>query len=385
MHAARTTPRTVTTPHPSNAASDEEILEISDPKNPRKRFYVIERILDHRYDQKHHYTYYLVKWAGYPDSENTWESKHSFPDQRPIEEYRARIAEEKAAQKALLGEPSKPKPKPKKRKSDQHTNSIVAQSSSKKSKRGQSSSAPPNIDQEASSSNSAPQTCPPIDSIEAIPDAFNSLLNESAEPFTQVSSSSPVSRPQPQSLHSTPFGTSRQSINLPTADHMPTPSAAPIPSITPIRSAPEETVSVPNFPQHFVSGSSSSSSSIPNHPNNTITPTNIQTNSSSPKIATAKDSNQPPALIPTPTTTTPTLSPNIPNHFLELHTWDPYIRYISAITDPTTDKEIRNIDNSLPDRLMVQITWHDGTLPHGETTSLVSMRVARMRCKDAVE
>ena len=46
---------------------------IPKPVSLPEGYFEVERILDKRTKGKA--TYYLVQWAGYPDSENTWEPK----------------------------------------------------------------------------------------------------------------------------------------------------------------------------------------------------------------------------------------------------------------------------------------------------------------------
>jgi transposase InsO family protein len=47
--------------------------------------YEVERILDHRFDEDDHTTYYLIKWKGYPDP--TWEPYANINDRRLITNY----------------------------------------------------------------------------------------------------------------------------------------------------------------------------------------------------------------------------------------------------------------------------------------------------------
>jgi hypothetical protein len=56
-------------------------------KSSRSKSYVVERILDHRVDPKTHDRLFLVKWEGYPPSENTWEPAANFDQLALITSY----------------------------------------------------------------------------------------------------------------------------------------------------------------------------------------------------------------------------------------------------------------------------------------------------------
>jgi hypothetical protein len=59
------------------------ITEI-EPVNPNIK-YEVEEILDHK--QVRNYIKYLVKWIGYPYSENTWETKTTLKNLKKFAEY----------------------------------------------------------------------------------------------------------------------------------------------------------------------------------------------------------------------------------------------------------------------------------------------------------
>ncbi|KAL6057329.1 hypothetical protein QOT17_015576 [Balamuthia mandrillaris] len=61
-------------------------LKPVDPDTPfEDKHYEMEKILDHDGPPSNHY--YLVKWKGYPDSDNSWVAAKDFGSQRPISTY----------------------------------------------------------------------------------------------------------------------------------------------------------------------------------------------------------------------------------------------------------------------------------------------------------
>ena len=70
-----------------------EMLKVVDKEGPDKRpptnkspSYEVEKILSHRSDGAKGYQY-LVKWKGYPNSQNSWTKGSDFNSQQPIKDY----------------------------------------------------------------------------------------------------------------------------------------------------------------------------------------------------------------------------------------------------------------------------------------------------------
>ncbi|KAL6042081.1 Chromo domain-containing protein [Balamuthia mandrillaris] len=61
-------------------------LKLVDPNTPfEDKHFEVEKVLDH--DGPPSNRYYLVKWKGYPDSDNSWAAAKDFSSQRPITTY----------------------------------------------------------------------------------------------------------------------------------------------------------------------------------------------------------------------------------------------------------------------------------------------------------
>ena len=52
--------------------------------------YEVEKILAHRQYGRNQQMQYLVKWQGYPDSDNTWEPKENLHADELLQEYKTR-------------------------------------------------------------------------------------------------------------------------------------------------------------------------------------------------------------------------------------------------------------------------------------------------------
>jgi hypothetical protein len=67
-------------------------LKVSEIEGSASTNYEVEKILDHKIDEKGEKRF-LVKWKGFPDSDNTWEPKRNFNSMKPINEYMEKVRE----------------------------------------------------------------------------------------------------------------------------------------------------------------------------------------------------------------------------------------------------------------------------------------------------
>jgi hypothetical protein len=67
-------------------------LKIFESEEPKSTSYEVEKVLDHKIDKKGEKRF-LVKWKGFPESENSWEPKQNFNSMKPINEYMEQVRE----------------------------------------------------------------------------------------------------------------------------------------------------------------------------------------------------------------------------------------------------------------------------------------------------
>ncbi|OMJ23931.1 Chromatin-associated protein swi6 [Smittium culicis] len=149
----------------SAADSDHDLTKIdnveqindSTSSNEEEDVYSVERLCDHKYIAAKKSFKYLVKWEGYPESDNTWEDEENIMSEALLKQYWDRLETQGITKESIMN----PSAKLKKRTS--MANKTPTSSVKDPKKRHISSGANSSDNNLISNSNSIPDDFPPED------------------------------------------------------------------------------------------------------------------------------------------------------------------------------------------------------------------------------